>query len=82
MRVCLPVLLSVCLSVCLCPDRWAISTVRYEVEYEECYEPYVIASRRLLPRYDERFHGYGSKNVILRSVVLSVSLTLNASLLQ
>ena len=57
--------------------------MRYEVEYEECYEPYVIASRRLLPRYDERFHGYGSKMVILSpSVVLSVSLTLNASLLQ
>ena len=68
---------------CRCPDRWATSTVRYEVEYEECYEPYVIGSRRLLPRYDERFHGYGSKMVTLsRFVALSVSLTLNASPLQ
>ena len=66
-----------------CLDRWATSTVRYEVDYEECYEPYVIGSRRLLPRYDERFHGYGSKIVtISRFVALSVSLTLNASPLQ
>ena len=57
--------------------------MRYEVDYEECYEPYVIGSRRLLPRYDERFHGYGSKMVtISRFVALSVSLTLNASPLQ
>ena len=54
--------------------------MRYEVEYEECYEPYVIGSRRLLPRYDERFHGYGSKMVtISRFVALSVSLTQIAS---
>ena len=44
-------------------DRWATSTVRYEVAYEECYEPYVIGSRRLLPRYDERFRGYGMNKI-------------------
>ena len=39
------------------------STLRYEVVYEECYEPYVIGSRRLLPRYDERFRGYGMNKI-------------------
>jgi len=43
--------------------RWATSTIRYEVDYEECYEPYVIGSRRLLPQYDERFRGYGMNKI-------------------
>eukprot|EP01062_Namystynia_karyoxenos_P055977 TRINITY_DN46976_c0_g1_i1.p1 TRINITY_DN46976_c0_g1~~TRINITY_DN46976_c0_g1_i1.p1 ORF type:complete len:653 (+),score=192.25 TRINITY_DN46976_c0_g1_i1:74-1960(+) len=31
----------------------------YEVHYVESFEPYVIAERRLLPPYDERFIGRG-----------------------
>lgn len=31
--------------------------------YHEYFEPYVIASRRWLPRYDESFRGYGMNKV-------------------
>jgi hypothetical protein len=33
------------------------------VDYQECFEPYVIGSRALLPRYDERFKGYGMNKI-------------------
>eukprot|EP01104_Vermistella_antarctica_P004631 TRINITY_DN1504_c0_g1_i4.p1 TRINITY_DN1504_c0_g1~~TRINITY_DN1504_c0_g1_i4.p1 ORF type:complete len:598 (-),score=66.91 TRINITY_DN1504_c0_g1_i4:1276-3069(-) len=32
----------------------------YEVEYDYLYEPYVVVDRRISPRYDERFIGYGN----------------------
>jgi hypothetical protein len=44
-------------------NRWASATARYEVDYRECFEPYVIGSRSSLPRYDERFKGYGMNKV-------------------
>ena len=43
--------------------KWATSSTRYEVKYEECYEPYVIGNRHLLPKYDERFRGYGMNKI-------------------
>ena len=39
--------------------RWLSATMPYAVGYVEQYEPYIIASRKWLPRYDERFQGYG-----------------------
>lgn len=35
----------------------------YNVEYEECFEPYVVVRRALCPRYDERFRGYGHNKI-------------------
>ena len=35
----------------------------YEVEYEACFEPYVVLERGCVPRYDERFRGYGLNKV-------------------
>ena len=43
--------------------RWRQANGAYEIRYEEYFEPYVIASRRFLPRYDERFVGYGLNKV-------------------
>jgi hypothetical protein len=37
--------------------KWATASHRYDVSYEDCYEPYVIGNRHLLPKYDERFRG-------------------------
>ena len=42
--------------------RWVLSKdpdAMYEVEYVEAFEPYVVAPRYGLPRYDERFIGRG-----------------------
>lgn len=35
----------------------------YRVEYAEFFEPYVVVPRELVPRYDERFRGYGLNKV-------------------
>jgi len=43
--------------------RWRHATEAYPVQYEECFEPYVIAARTLIPRYDERFRGYGMNKI-------------------
>ena len=43
--------------------RWATTDSPYAVAYEEGYEPYVVASRSRIPRYDERFRGYGMNKV-------------------
>jgi hypothetical protein len=43
--------------------RWRQADGAYQVRYEEYFEPYIIASRRFLPRYDERFVGYGLNKV-------------------
>jgi len=43
--------------------RWFSAGRPYEVAYEENFEPYIIASRKWLPAYDERFRGYGLNKV-------------------
>ncbi|CAK0898505.1 unnamed protein product [Prorocentrum cordatum] len=35
----------------------------YRAAYEEYFEPYVVAARRLVPAYDERFRGYGLNKI-------------------
>jgi len=35
----------------------------YRVEYSEHFEPYIIVPRELVPRYDERFRGYGMNKI-------------------
>ncbi len=35
--------------------RWWKAKGTYEVKYREMYEPYIIAARDTLPRFDERF---------------------------
>jgi hypothetical protein len=39
--------------------RFSSSNEPYEAAYEDGYEPYVVANRRFLPRYDEKFIGRG-----------------------
>ena len=47
--------------------RWWTAQRPYEVKYEEPYEPYVVADRRQLPRFDERFR-YGWCNIVRQRV--------------
>lgn len=44
--------------------RWATANEKYEVEYAQSFEPYVIGSRSTLPIYDERFRGYGHNKIV------------------
>eukprot|EP00873_Tetraselmis_striata_P007743 jgi/Tetstr1/428007/TSEL_018080.t1 len=44
-------------------SRWLASRAPYAVQFNEYYEPYVIAARRLVPPYDERFRGYGMNKI-------------------
>ena len=44
-------------------ERWFESSVPYGVGYQEHFEPYVIAWRGSVPRYDERFRGYGMNKI-------------------
>jgi len=43
--------------------RWMRAAALFVVDYHDYYEPYIIASRAWLPRYDERFRGYGMNKV-------------------
>jgi glycosyltransferase-like protein LARGE len=43
--------------------RWMSADQPYQIQFQEYYEPYIIASRRWLPRLDERFRGYGMNKV-------------------
>lgn len=45
-------------------ERWLSASVDYKVQYEEGYEPYIIARRTAVPWYDERFKGYRKNKVI------------------
>lgn len=45
-------------------SRWLHSDAAYSVLHEEGYEPFVISARRLMPRYDERFRGFGRNKII------------------
>jgi hypothetical protein len=44
-------------------SRWLESERGYDVHYKDFYEPYVVAARANVPRYDERFRGYGLNKV-------------------
>jgi len=44
-------------------SKWFSSETSFSVNYSEGYEPYVLAARKLLPRYDERFRGYGMNKI-------------------
>ena len=38
--------------------------VGYEVQYKLSFEPYFLASNKILPYYDIRFRGYGYNKVV------------------
>ncbi|XP_041969668.1 LARGE xylosyl- and glucuronyltransferase 2-like [Aricia agestis] len=42
--------------------RWATATAPYEVEWQSDYEPYLVVHRSV-PKYDERFSGFGWNKV-------------------
>jgi len=44
-------------------DRWVKATAPFQVQYEHCYEPYVIMRKDQVPEYDERFRGYGMNKI-------------------
>ena len=44
--------------------RWLATDGAYSVEHEEGFEPFVVASRRLVPPYDERFTGFGRNKIL------------------
>lgn len=44
--------------------EWLTSTAHYPATFEEGYEPYVIAARKYLPWYDERFRGHGRDRIV------------------
>jgi glycosyltransferase-like protein LARGE len=43
--------------------RWVNASSQYEVDYQHGFEPYILASRRHVPWYDERFFGYGYNKI-------------------
>lgn len=44
-------------------SRWYDASLPYEVPYLEFFEPHVIGLTASMPRYDERFKGYGLNKV-------------------
>ena len=43
--------------------RWFNSSHAYRVSWQQNYEPYIAVSRDLVPKYDERFFGFGWNKV-------------------
>lgn len=39
--------------------KWVDATEPYTVNYKKGFEPYILAARKKVPWYDERFRGYG-----------------------
>eukprot|EP00959_Pyramimonas_sp_CCMP1952_P187148 3913563-Pyramimonas_sp.AAC.1 len=50
----------------------------YEVRYADFYEPYIVAARAHVPRYDERFRGYGMNKVSHLHAVAAAGLRFRA----
>merc|ERR1712048_1053836 len=45
-------------------SRWVTSDEPYEVAYKHGFEPYVVMRKDQVPKYDERFRGYGMNKII------------------
>ena len=51
--------------LCLCTHsrrgffacRWLTATAPYAVDYADNFEPYIVANKAWLPKYDARFRG-------------------------
>jgi hypothetical protein len=59
-----PFSLPKCMKAPLEPEAWLRADRMVEVAHEEYFEPYVMASRRGLPSFDERFRGYRCVQVL------------------
>ena len=44
-------------------NRWRTADAVYSVGWQTDYEPYVVVDRRTVPRFDQRFAGYGWNKV-------------------
>merc|ERR1712173_399937 len=44
--------------------KWLDAEEPYQVEYQHCFEPYVLMRRDTVPSYDERFRGYGMNKIV------------------
>lgn len=44
-------------------EYWITTDSIYQVKYQEGFEPYIIGSRKALPRYNEQFRGYGMNKI-------------------
>lgn len=44
-------------------SRWFESSQPYKITWQPNYEPYIAVSRELVPKYDERFFGFGWNKV-------------------
>ena len=47
-------------------SAWFESSSGYDVSYADFSDPYVVAAKTRIPRYDERFRGYGINKVKIR----------------
>jgi hypothetical protein len=48
-------------------SRWWNATRPYPVDYHKNYEPYIVAARQTLPRFDERFRSLADWSTWTRS---------------